>query len=101
MLFAVLQRKQARLAIKIAYLMAAANDLRLHSSPFHFNRSDAIMIHIACAQAGSVSIKVHKSLGTPTAAAVMRETEQLCDRIACDTHALLNKAHAESVFYRL
>ena len=101
MFFAVLQRKHVRLAIKIAYLKAAAEDLRFCSSPLQFNRSDAIMIKIACAQAGSVSIKVHKSIGTSASEAMMREVEQLCDSIAGDTDALLHEAHAESVFYRL
>ncbi len=30
----------------------------------------------------------------------MRETEQLCNRIVSDTNALLNEAHADSLFYR-
>ena len=98
--FAEIQRKQARLAIKISYLNAAANGIRLSSPSLQFNRSDAIMIQIACAQAGSVSIKIHKNVGTSASEAVMRETEQLCDCIARDTEALLNMAHAESVFYR-
>lgn len=96
----VLQRKQARLAVKIAYLKTAANNLRIRSSPLQFNRSDAIMIRIACAQAGSVCIKIHKNHGTATSETVMRETEQLCNRIVSDTNALLNEAHAYSLFYR-
>ena len=98
--FAELQRKQARLAIKIAYLNAVANGIRLSSPSLQLNRSDAIMIQIACAQAGSVSIKIHKNVGTCASEAVMRETERLCDCIARDTQALLDMAHAESVFYR-
>lgn len=98
--FAELQRNQARLAIKIEYLNAAANGIRLSSPSLHFNRSDAITIQIACAQAGSLSIKIHKNVGTCAWEAVMRETERLCDCIARDTQALLHMAHAQSVFYR-
>jgi hypothetical protein len=85
----VLQRKQARFAIKVAYLHRVDSDLRTPS--VEFNSSDALMIKTACGQVGSVGVKLSKRL--PSETSYLLETEQLCNNIFGQIDAFASKMY--------
>jgi hypothetical protein len=85
----VLQRKQARLAIKVAYLRRVHRDLLNRTTALEFNSSDAFMIKTACGQVGSAGIKLNKR--APSESSILFETEILCNQIFRQIDTLRNR----------
>jgi hypothetical protein len=93
-----LQRKQARFAIKVAYLNCAHQELLKPTTVLGFNSSDAVLIKVACGQVGSVGIKLCNRL--PSESSHLLETEQLCNEIFGRIDDLMSRINERSVSYR-